>query len=434
MLQEDYPEDTEAHMKAMTFLSLSLFLLSGSCQRPDPQADSAHQTKPAVANWASHLDEGKRSSFGFDVSKLNEPVDLDAVYFSDQAHGWIGGGPNIYKTDNGGKNWERLKTDIESGAHVEDIMFVSPSSGWVVVEKNSNYVLDYPEYRAWLMHTDDGGRSWQVQYDEKQVEITRVIFSDEQNGWLTGIRYIGTKGVTYTHLVLQTSDQGHQWSDVSDNLVRLTSDERDTFGDPINDGIIGIIPEGPGSAHVVTGRMKVFKTTNGGKDWHQTAEIRDELDQQSAIRRFGMTGNHLWVASSADSQEGTRGVITVEDTDNSWARHELDGVYFADSVSLSKDEFVACGYIKTLEQEAAGYEARMHGVVLYSSDSGRNWLVVYRNDNLKSVNALAIVDANHIWAVGDRGFILRLERSRPEVRRAQSNGSAEARSKSESRP
>jgi hypothetical protein len=174
---------------------------------------------------------------------------------------------------------------------------------------------------------------------------------------------------------------------------------------------MGIIAEGPLAADVITSRKKIIRTTSGGRTWELAASIADKSDQQSGIRQFGMTGNRFWVITSADSREGTRGVLTVEEAGSSFVRHGLGGVYFADGLSLSEREFLICGYTKKVEQRPQGPYWRQEGVILYSADNGNNWLVVYRNKNVKQINTLAAVDSYHIWAVGDGGLILQLKRS-----------------------
>jgi photosystem II stability/assembly factor-like uncharacterized protein len=48
-------------------------------------------------------------------------------------------------------------------------------------------------------------------------------------------------------------------------------------------------------------------------------------------------------------------------------------------------------------------------VLLVSSDGGRNWSVIYRNTKIKSINAIAAINSEFVWAVGDDGLILRVK-------------------------
>jgi photosystem II stability/assembly factor-like uncharacterized protein len=359
-----------------------------------------------VVNKASKLNDPKPALFDVQESTLRGLEDARAVFFTDDAHGWVGGS-KLYKTDDGAQTWKEIKLAVSPNADVQQILFLNRSLGWVLLTKRTRpYVPDSGQYEVWLLHTKDGGQSWSLQYHDTQASVTQIAFSDEQNGWLTGLKYHGTKGVTYSHLALRTSNQGERWLDISEGLNRIRSDRKDVFGQPVNDGVMGIVPEGTLAADVITARRRVFKTADGGKTWRQTADLGEDPGQ-AGITRFEKNESYLWIAGGFDDDEGIGGSLTTNEPDNAWVSHGLDGTFFADAISLSPREFLACGYIKDSKK---GVELQ-DGVIVYSADGGRNWAVVYRNAKVKKISVLARVGSELVWAVGEHGLILKLKRS-----------------------
>lgn len=393
-------------MKAFALLCVIGFFLLSQFDRSEFYEVAAQQLLQIVVNRKSHLDEARPSPFKVQEIKLQGLENPRALFFCDDVHGWVAGGNKVYKTDDGGRTWKDMGLAAPPGAHVQQILFLNPSLGWIVLQKEAPYVLDNREYKAWLFHTGDGGQSWSSQYQDQQVAVTQLAFSDEQTGWLVGIKYVGLTGVTYTPLALRTNDHGRHWSDVSEGLIRITSDKRDVLGAPVNDSIMGIIPKGPLTAEVVTGRMRIIKTADGGKSWRRTTDLGEE-HFWLGIKGFGGTENDLWIAGSMDDEEGIAGELTVGEFGNPWVRYGLGGVFFSDALALSRREFLACGYIRSIE-ETSEFQ---NGAIVYSADGGNSWSVVYRNTKVKKISQLAAISSKEIWAVGDDGLILRLRRS-----------------------
>jgi hypothetical protein len=93
----------------------------------------------------------------------------------------------ILHTEDGGRNWQ-----VQTGGtqqHLTSVAFVTPQAGWTV------------GYGGTFLHTQDGGKSWQVQTSEMQRTLTAVSFATPQAGWAVGFR--GT--------ILHTQDGGTNW-------------------------------------------------------------------------------------------------------------------------------------------------------------------------------------------------------------------------------
>ncbi len=84
-------------------------------------------------------------------------------------------------------------------AELTDVWFVDSDQGWAVGD------------RGVILHTEDGGRQWQLQRVPETCRLESVHFLDSQVGWVVGGRVH-----PYTHqtscVVLRTQDGGRTWS------------------------------------------------------------------------------------------------------------------------------------------------------------------------------------------------------------------------------
>ena len=151
---------------------------------------------------------------GISGVRIREDVVLNAVFFLDQAHGWIAGERGlVLRTEDGGMTWERtvlprppaqgaekgeeeLMSEEELAAFgavapppsLYGIFFVSPRQGWVVGQEGTV---------AW---TQDGGRQWEFQPSDTREALYGVgVVGD--TGWIAG-----DKGT-----VLVSTNGGQRW-------------------------------------------------------------------------------------------------------------------------------------------------------------------------------------------------------------------------------
>ena len=73
--------------------------------------------------------------------------------------------------------------------HLSSVAFVSPAGGWAVGDQGT------------ILHTTDGGQSWQAQSSGTQQHLSSVAFAFLLSGWAVG--YEGT--------ILHTRDGGQSW-------------------------------------------------------------------------------------------------------------------------------------------------------------------------------------------------------------------------------
>jgi photosystem II stability/assembly factor-like uncharacterized protein len=99
---------------------------------------------------------------------------------------------------NDGVNWAQVEVPVR--ATLTAVEFVDDTHGWAV------------GHDATILHSGDGGRTWQLQNFQPELEkpLLDVLFTDAQHGMA-----IGAYG-----LFLQTSDGGTSWTEVEAQPVR----------------------------------------------------------------------------------------------------------------------------------------------------------------------------------------------------------------------
>lgn len=133
------------------------------------------------------------------VKVKQSPADsFEKLFFLDSQNGWgLNYSGKISITNDGGITWKQTSKKL----NFEDITFTSSSKGWAVNEKN-------------LYRTTDGGLNWQIKLTLPSVstyDFDKVIFADEKSGWLFS-----------QEKILQTIDGGKTWQtiDIADELTR----------------------------------------------------------------------------------------------------------------------------------------------------------------------------------------------------------------------
>ncbi len=117
---------------------------------------------------------------------------VGGMFFLDDMTGWVVGCDywgelgRIYKTEDGGDNWEEQSYDETN--ILMDVCFVDEMTGWAVGEGGM------------ITHTTDGGDTWIMLESGTTANLHRVFFLDAGHGWITGddltiLYYDGTVGL-----------------------------------------------------------------------------------------------------------------------------------------------------------------------------------------------------------------------------------------------
>lgn len=298
---------------------------------------------------------------------------------------------------------------MRADARLADVWFVDRQHGWAVGALGT------------IWHTEDGGRSWQLQQSGASCGLESVCFVDRNNGWAAG-------GVShpYSHtnsgVVLTTSDGGRRWT--SNPKLLLPALKRIRFFDAQHGWAIGCP-----SAMFPSG---VFFTDDGGRSWSpmpagQTAGwvAGDFLGPNQGVLadRSGMAAvvRRGQIEPSATPRFGLRSVARMELVPE--VRPQVYGWLVGQGglVRLTADlgatwqtppgnppqgvaqefDFAALAVIGPKVWVAGSPGTR----VLHSPDAGRSWTAFSTGQSLP-IRSLCFVDDTHGWAVGELGTIL----------------------------
>jgi photosystem II stability/assembly factor-like uncharacterized protein len=151
---------------------------------------------------------------------------LQRMQFLDDSHGYGTVADDFFRTDDGGRSW--VKTKIPDIVFIDCMTFLTPDNGWIAgtTGKNGKDLL--------VFRTVNGGRDWEEfrTTPPKPPQVVRdLFFLDQKRGWLTIWNQIGEGTYVYS-----TVDGGKHWTpdpdllfqgkDKQANVVRFTSSER----------------------------------------------------------------------------------------------------------------------------------------------------------------------------------------------------------------
>ncbi len=114
--------------------------------------------------------------------------DLFSVTFVSATEGWASGRwGTVLHTADGGRTWERQETGVDYT--LASVSFADPRNGWAVGDEGT------------ILRTADGGRSWRRQDSPVPYFLMGVAFVTPEEGWI----------VTERTTILHTDDGGRTW-------------------------------------------------------------------------------------------------------------------------------------------------------------------------------------------------------------------------------
>lgn len=174
------------------------------------------------------------------ISRL---VRFNRVDFADNLHGMaVGSYYSIIKTNDGGVTW----TDISPGAEYHYFTFTDVSYSDV----SSCFIAGSYWGDPFLLHSADGGSSWDTAFHTSEWEFSRIQFVDENTGFLSGAD---------SNYFFKSTDGGENWEQVTvDPEIEGLSLGFSYFIDE-NTGFAGGFNDDDG--------YKLYKTTDQGWTW-----------------------------------------------------------------------------------------------------------------------------------------------------------------------
>ena len=297
---------------------------------------------------------------------INPSNNLYKINFSSDNIGYIAGDKLVLKTTNGGLNWSIIRQS--NSITYTAIKFVDDLTG---------YLGGNDQYYAYVYLTKDGGLTWSEiskhWYQNNMTTINDILYVDNK---LIYISNTPSGGKMYGRLFF-TGDNGVTLVAVSDN-------------------------SGFNCATYYNGNLLI----GGSNYWVSTATYQTGTFLINNLKTFDL------IASKIDISESINGI--------SLFNKKAIAVGYNGSISFSSDNGLNWSsrtlteYNKTslnavvLIDELNAFVGGEKGLILSTIDGGSSWSKV-SNLNTESVRSFYVKPNGNIYAVGDKGLIMRIK-------------------------
>jgi photosystem II stability/assembly factor-like uncharacterized protein len=318
------------------------------------------------SNGTVYITTDGGSSWTSVYATVNEGL-LDITVLSSGTGYVCGTSGAILKTVNDGTTWTPIYVTATSGYTIRDLSFPNTDNGWVLDDAGR------------LMHTADGGSSWNEQTPfSNSFATSAVYFSDANRGWVVGNWPDGGYGQ-----ILRTTDGGANFS------FQLNTGQYPFISLSFSDSLHGIAG---------TNNRIIYYTSNGGTVWDSVSI--PAIDPYMQVRRVQLVNNStgyalLYVVNKAAIAKTTDGGQTwsVIETNNTQFTPAFTDLHFVDAQN---------GYISGFDF----YGTPNKFYLLKTTDGGASWTTLYfpsglpGNIGTTQINGVHFSDMQHGWVAG----------------------------------
>lgn len=295
--------------------------------------------------------------------------DLFSVSFGSEKHGWaVGRWGSVLHTADGGKTWEKQSSGVNYT--LSSVSFVDEKNGWAVGDRGT------------ILHTADGGKTWEKQKSPVTYFLMGISFATKDQGWI----------VTERTNILHTEDGGKTWAvqfKDQDFILKSVS-----FCDERNGWAVGEYGF-------------VYHTADGGKTWaHQAGEFGFSEETGEVVG-----GHYLFDIVAVNPK--TAWVVGIDghvaktvDAGKTW-RKQMTGVPKTHLFGVSVGE--------------KGVLIAGDGVLLRTTDGGATWQEVKVEPSIRYgwLYRIGKRGKEGFVAVGEAGWIYGADTGAGEWRRAE---------------
>jgi photosystem II stability/assembly factor-like uncharacterized protein len=311
-------------------------------------AEQRSDRLPFLLTWTKITCSGCKTSDWLDKLQFTSPLEAWAV--GELPPGGQGASSySLVHSHDGGRSWQEIP-DF-GGYNAEPVFsFSGPQNGWVIQPQ-------IPEAEITVMHTNDGGSNWQTLFKDELGHFNSIHFFSDRLGYAVGATSLTAiiEGRTDSNFY-RTLDGGNTWKSAPLPSVGYISQM--VFLTPDVGWIAGA--EGPvGGLRTAA----VLTTTDGGNHWERSvvetsrdvAEISD-LSFSSASRG--------WLTAWNYNFEGTS-LFSTTDGGKSWTM-DVDNSFHGPGKWLNTVRFVG-------ETLGFAFGRGRSPYLAYSIDGGAHW-------------------------------------------------------------
>lgn len=383
------------------FLVLSSFAQNGwRWQNPYPQGNGLNSiVMNGSVGWAvgtlGTVMHTINQGHDWEVVDIGTTETLNCIYMASVAEkGWIVGNNGlVYFTGNGGETWEKQNSGtteiLYSVSAIEgncpwicgnDIILKTYDEGetWNKVSSifhSRFYAIDHKDCsEVWIagkdglvINTTDAGVTWQSHATPTSRDLYSIDIVD--NGDYRACGYAGT--------IIHSSDDGNTWIKENENSGYALR----------NIATKGIV----GEAYAVGDDGIILKGLYSDPNWNLVESGTfcnlNDVCFQGLFHGVYVAGQYGIVLRKEDEAGAEFEIM------NERCNYGMNAVAFA-----NKNKGWAVG------GRSIDLSGNSKGVILQTTDGGETWET--RQNLSKAMNAIDVIDENHVWAVGREGLIL----------------------------
>lgn len=330
---------------------------------------------PAIVITIMSADAATASDSDALPTPLQDDAALLDVQFVGARNGWaVGERGAVWKSDDAGRSWQFVS--VPTTATLRGVSFLTDRVGWIAGGSHSPQTR---LSRGVVLHTNDGGKTWQPQAEGQLPSLTYIRFFDLTNGVA-----VGESSHEHPTGVFQTEDGGKTWQSMPGPALsgwRAAEFRSPTIGVVAGQrGRVALI----GGGRILKPRMEdaglrcvrsvalsrddtgwlvgdgglVLHTENGGVVWQEpNRPLPFELRETTDFRAVATRGDHVWIAGSPG-----RIVWHSDDAGTTWEK--LDTGHTAPLLAMA------------FTSETEGCAVGEFGAILKTSDGGQTWTAI----------------------------------------------------------
>lgn len=290
------------------------------------------------------------------------------VVFYDRAMGAALGPVTVWRTSDGGAGWlESAPLDLSDAAFFAptELIFVDDQHGWLMAHVDAGMMHDY----VMVFATDDGGASWARLVDPTNQALTQscgktgIVFTDTENGWITGDCQGVQPGAPYLE---RTTDGGATWEPVAlpapqgvpaafEGAATACALQDPPYVDQ-QTAYLTVSCENFDTGAVAA---YIYRTADEGASWF-SRQLPSGFEQASFVSaRLG------WIVAGGDG--GGEGPFDLWQTfDGAQSFNRIETVDWSGQLS----------FVSSREGWAVRQDSQGAGVLLHTTDGGQQWDVI----------------------------------------------------------